>query len=250
MRTLLIDIETAPNKVFTWGLFNQNIAINQIDLPGYVLCWAAKWLGEKEVMFASLFEDGKDKMLGDIYALLYEADAVIHYNGTEFDIPTLNKEFLQTGYWPPAPTIEIDLLKTVRTRLRLPSNKLAYVAEYLEIGVKIKTDFDLWLGCMDDNAIAWGKMKRYNIQDTKLLEKLYNKLLPWIPNHPNQGLFVDSTDTLCPRCGKSGLQKRGFAYTKTQMYQRYQCGGCGSWSRARSTSLPVDRRKKILTDTV
>ena len=251
MKTLLLDIETSPNRVWTWGLFNQNIAINQIDKPGYVLCWAAKWLGRKELIhFNSVYHDSKFVMLDRIHELLSEADAVVHWNGTEFDIPTLNREFLLQGLTPPAPTIEIDLLRTARRKFRLLSNKLAFVGEYLGLGAKIKTDFDLWLGCMAGDAKAWAKMKRYNIQDVRLLEKVYNVLLPWIPNHPNQGLFVDSASILCPRCGSASIAKRGFAYTKTQRYQRYQCNECGSWSRARSTSLSVDRRKKILTDTV
>ena len=252
MKTLLLDIESAPNRVFTWGLYNQNIAINQIDKPGYILCWAAKWLENKEIMFSSIHEPKpKISMLGEIYNLIEEADAVIHYNGTEFDLPMLNQEFVLEGLGPPAPVIEIDLLKTARRKFRLPSNKLAFVAEYLGVGAKMKhSGFELWLGCMAGDAKAWAEMKRYNIQDVKLLERVYNVLLPWILNHPNQALFIDSANMLCPRCGGSVLTKRGFAHTKTQVYQRYQCNGCGSWSRARSTSLPVDRRKKILTDTV
>ena len=44
MNILLIDIETAPNKVYTWGLWNQNVSLNQIDEVGYTLCWAATWV--------------------------------------------------------------------------------------------------------------------------------------------------------------------------------------------------------------
>lgn len=54
MKILLLDIETAPNTVYTWGLFKQNIAINQIESPGYILCWAAKWLGDDRMFFSSL----------------------------------------------------------------------------------------------------------------------------------------------------------------------------------------------------
>jgi len=248
MKTLLLDIETSPNRVWTWGLFNQNIAINQIDKPGYVLCWAAKWLGGEKIIFSSLHEYGRDEMLLEIHELLGEADAVVHWNGTEFDIPTLNREFLLQGLTPPAPTIEIDLLRTARRKFKLLSNKLAFVGEYLGLGSKIKTDFELWLGCMNNDPKAWAKMKRYNIQDTLLLEKVYNKLLPWIPNHPNQGLFIEGSKMSCPTCGSEALIRQGLKYTKTQTYQRFQCKSCGSWSRERTTNLSAERRKKILTD--
>ena len=69
----------------------------------YVMCWAAKWLGKKEVFFSSIMENTHKQMIKKIYKLLEEADAVIHYNGTKFDIPTLNKEFLLLGLTPPSP---------------------------------------------------------------------------------------------------------------------------------------------------
>ena len=70
-------------------------------------------------------------MLEGIHKLLDEADAVIHYNGKRFDIPSLNKEFLLNGMFPPAPFKEIDLLTVARGRFRFVSNKLDYVAQQL-----------------------------------------------------------------------------------------------------------------------
>jgi len=93
MKILLLDIETAPNTVHVWGLWQQNVGINQILDSGYVMCWAAKWLGSEEIMFNSVKQSGIKRMLSQIHKLLSEADAVIHYNGDKFDIPTLNKEF-------------------------------------------------------------------------------------------------------------------------------------------------------------
>ena len=53
-KILLLDIETAPNKVYTWGLWNQNIGLSQIIQEGYLLCWGAKWLGKRGVMTDAL----------------------------------------------------------------------------------------------------------------------------------------------------------------------------------------------------
>ena len=61
MNTLLLDIETAPITAYTWGLFNQNIPIKAIVDSGTVLCWAAKWLEDDEVMFSSIL-NGKKKI--------------------------------------------------------------------------------------------------------------------------------------------------------------------------------------------
>lgn len=247
IKILELDIETAPNKVYTWGLFKQNISINQIEEAGYTLCWAAKWLGKKEIIFKSRNDND---WLTSIWDLLNEADAVIHYNGSRFDIPTLNREFVEVGMTPPSPYHNIDLLKTIRRQFRFTSNKLDFVANCLGIGCKEQhKGFDLWTGCMNNNPKDWKVMKRYNIQDVKLLEKLYNKLLPWIANPPNRALYMDTTTPVCPSCGSTDLVSNGLRHTTTQSYRRYHCGGCGGWPRERLTSLPKEKRNHVLRGT-
>ena len=48
-KVLVIDIETSPNVVYAWGLWDQNIGISQVIEPSRVLCFAAKWVGQKKV---------------------------------------------------------------------------------------------------------------------------------------------------------------------------------------------------------
>lgn len=247
MKILLLDIETRPNLVWTWGLFQQNIAINQIKEPGSILSYAAKWYGEKKIYYDDV-RSGQAAMLEGIYALLEEADVVIHYNGTSFDIPTLNQEFLSLGWTPPAPFLQIDLLHTVKKRFRMTSNKLDYVSQYLKLGKKAKHDgFETWLGCMEGDEVAWRKMRLYNKQDVVLLELLYEKVKPWIGNHPNHALFTDAEHFVCPNCGSEHVQKRGLVHTKTLSYQRWHCQDCGTWSRSRTTELSKEKRQVVLS---
>jgi len=248
LRILQIDIETAPHQALVWGLFKQNIALNQLVQPGYTLCFAAKWYGEKEIFFASVEHDGAVSMLQQVHALLSEADAVVHYNGINFDIPTLNKEFLQHGMPPPEPFHQIDLLRTARSRFRLASNKLDFVADFLGIGNKTKhKGMDMWVACMAGDAAAWKVMKRYNIQDVKLLEKVYKRILPWIKTHPNHALYTDDTRPVCPNCGSLHVVKCGFETTLTMTYQRYRCGSCHTPIRGRTNVLRKDKKVGILT---
>lgn len=224
MKILLLDIETSPNTAHVWGLWQQNVGINQLLESSYVMCWAYKWYGDKEVHF------GKD--LKKIYNAINEADVVIHYNGKKFDMPTLNKEFLLNGWTPPAPYKQIDLLRVVRSQFRFPSNKLDYVAQRLGLGKKVSHEgHELWIKCMNGDAAAWKRMERYNKQDVKLLEKVYDRLLPWIKGHPNHNLYSDSQNS-CPTCGSNSLQRRGFSHSITGIAQRFQCTGCGSWSQS------------------
>lgn len=234
IKLLLLDIENSPNVVHTWGLWNQNIAINQIMEPAYVMCWAAKWYGSKEVMFDSIKQSTRKQMIKGIHKLMSEADAVIHYNGAKHDIPLLNQEFILNGLAPPAPFQQIDLLPVVRKQFKFPSNSLAYVSKALGIGSKVAHEgHGLWVKCMAKDPKAWGLMEEYNMNDVVLLESLYELLKPWVRHHPNRGLYVDSVKPVCPNCGGSRLQRRGYRVSKVHKYSRYQCSDCGSWSSSR-----------------
>jgi hypothetical protein len=237
---LMLDIETAPHLSATWGLFQQNVALDQLITPGYTLSWAAKWYGEREVMFESVMT-GEKRMVKRIYDLLEEADAVCHYNGTKFDIPTLNKEFLLKGLKPPKPFREIDLLRTARSRFRLASNKLDFVATVLGLGSKTKhKGMSMWLRCMEKDPAAWRIMERYNKQDVILLEKVYDRLLPWIKSHPNLSVLEDAA--CCPKCASESFQARGIRATSAGIYPQYRCNDCGSWFRGM-------RREKSFNET-
>lgn len=235
MRILLLDIETAPNTAYVWGLWKQNISISQIVDSSSILCWSAKWYGSDDIMFNSIISPGKKRMLKNMHKLLEEADVVVHYNGSRFDIPTINKEFLEAGMPPPAPYRQVDLLRTARQQFRFPSNKLDYIAQALGLGKKHNHEgFELWIKCMNRDPIAWKTMEKYNVQDVVLLEKVYNRFLPWIKGHPNFGIHKGLPNT-CPNCGGNHLQRRGFSVTQGGKYQRFQCTDCSTWSSSRNT---------------
>lgn len=192
------------------------------------LCYSAKWLGDKKIYFDSVNQSKPKKMLKGIHSLLSEADAVVSYNGKRFDLPTLNKEFLMHGMSPPAPYKQIDMLQVARGQFRFTSNKLDYVAQQLGLGKKVShKGFHLWVDCMNGKPEAWKKMQSYNKKDVVLLEKLYNRMLPWVPNHPVHGLY--NRRHCCPKCGSKKYQRRGVAITKMVRYERLQCSACGSW---------------------
>jgi hypothetical protein len=230
VKILLLDIETAPNLAHVWGAWQQNIGMSQLLEPGYMLCWAAKWLGEKEVYFGSV-RQGSGRMVREIHRLMSEADAICTYNGNRFDLPTLNKEILMAGLAPPPPSKSIDLLRVVKAKFRFPINKLDYVAKQLEIGAKVEHEgHELWIKCMAGDNDAWRRMCAYNVGDVRLLEKLYQKLKPWIKGHPNAGLYGDKSE-VCPKCGSDTYQRRGFEHTSACTYQRFQCMKCRGWFR-------------------
>lgn len=232
MKTLILDIETKPLTAHVWGLWKQNIAINQIVEPDGILCFAAKWHDERGVKFASVWDDGEAGMLRAAHHLLSEADAVIGWNSDRFDLRWLNTGFLQHGMGRPAPAAKVDLLKSVRYHARLPSYKLDYVAQFLGVGRKISTGgFGLWKDVMAGCEKARARMKKYNIGDVRLTDDVFTKLgeRGWVRGLPNWSIRHGHA---CPYCGSERLQARGFRETKTRRYQRFQCRDCQGWSHS------------------
>lgn len=233
MKILFLDLELAPNLAAVWGLWNQNINVENVINDSYVLSWAAKWHGSDETEYSSLGMTSRRNMIKEIHKLLEEADVVISYNGDRFDLPILNQEFLLLGLSPPAPYRSVDLLRTMRRRFRGTSNKLSYWLDRLDLGEKVKhRGAKLWLDCMNGDKEAFAEMEEYNIGDVVELEKLYDRVLPWIPNHPNRA--AQQEGIVCPYCEAERVHARG--YTKpTQhglVYHRFQCQECGGWFQA------------------
>lgn len=242
-KILGIDIETSPALVYTWGLWDQNVGLNQVVEPTRMLCFAAKWFGKSGVIFASEHESGRDRMVEVAHELLEEADAVVHYNGRSFDEKHLNREFLLAGLAPPAPYHTVDLLSVVKGNFRFLSNKLQHVSTQIGLEGKVGHEgFDLWRRCLDGDEVAWRKMRRYNKRDVTLLEDAYKILRPWIKSHPNLNQWNGLEG--CPRCGAGPdrLQKRGFRRTSVSTFQRYQCQECGGWCSDGKRVAGVDKR--------
>jgi DNA polymerase elongation subunit (family B) len=183
-RILALDIETAPDIGMLWSLkVSGYIDPKNIVEDGYVLSFAAQWIGQGPMMFSKT-TDGHLKMLRQIHALLVEADAAVHFNGKRFDIPTLNKEFLLNGMAPIGSLVQIDLYPLVKRLFKFPSSSLDFVCRRLGIGCKLEhAGREMWWACMNsDHPLhdqMWKKMERYNRHDVTLLVKLYSKLQPW-----------------------------------------------------------------------
>ena len=263
-RILLLDIETAPGLSHVWGIRDENIPIERIVRPGYMLCFAAKWYGDKSpVIFDRIDYRGYDtwtggirtlrpnnrRMLRSIHSLLSEADIIVHYNGQRFDVPVINTEFLKGGLGPPMPFKQVDLYKVARSKFSFLSNKFAFIGPEIGVGRKVKHNgFETWTGCMADDAAAWADMKKYNIGDVHpLLGDTYNKFLPWIDNHPNIALYDDGTKMLCRNCGSPNLRRRVKAENKVTWYWRWSCNDCGRWLKGSPQKYPGAKRAALLT---
>lgn len=243
-RILVLDIETSPNLAYVWGLFNQNVALNQIESVGEVISFAWKWHGQRKIEFVSVQDEGNVNLVQQAHALLDEADVVVTWNGTSFDVPHLQREIVLAGLTPPSPFKQIDLYLAAKKQFRFTSNKLDHVAQQLGVGAKTShSGFTLWKKCMAGDEAAWRLMRRYNMRDVEITDKVYTHLKPWLPNPPHLGLFRDNPEGLiCGRCESKQIIRRGYAVTTVGKFQRFQCQDCGGWSRAGRRESGVDVR--------
>jgi hypothetical protein len=253
---LTIDIETTPISAYVWALFDQNIGLDQIKEEWSILAYAAKWLGDKEIIYEDTSGRGPEKvrddlhLLASIWNLLDEADIVVAQNGRRFDIRKINARLLMAGFGPYSPIRVIDTLSVAKRYFGFSSNKLAWLSKYLTNTPKSDhrkfPSFELWVECLKDNSEAWKEMEKYNKRDVIATEKLYLRQRPWITNHPNIGTYTDSMRPECPKCGSKKVQKRGHALTQNGRYARFHCQSCGGWSRAKQTELSKEERETLL----
>lgn len=241
-KILFLDIETAPNVVYSWGVYEEN-AIEVVS-HWYLLSFAMKWrgtTGKPKVRGLCDYGSGvgaecEKDLLIDLHNALSEADIVVAHNGRDFDVRKINARFIAHGFNPPAPYKVVDTKSDLTRVAGFSSNRLNWLSKQLDIGQKTMQhqDFSLWEGCMRGDKKSWAKMKEYNQHDVVLLEELYEILAPWI-KQPNANLWSGLDEPVCvnPACGsKHDLQNRGFARTAGQIYQRFQCTKCGAWGRA------------------
>lgn len=244
-KILTVDIETQPATAEVWSLWDNNISIQQLVEPSSLLCFAAKWEHERQVMFHAEW-DGREAMLNEAHALLDEADYVVGWNSARFDIPILMGEFLKAKMPPPAPHRDIDLMRVAKKHFRLMSNKLDFYSQQLGEGAKVQNGgFALWQELRRPKSEASllrsrKLMQKYNVADVKLTERLFHRLRPWIDGL-NLPLHEDSDKPACNKCG-GAVQSRGWAYTTALKYRRFQCTKCFAWLRSKSSEKVSELR--------
>lgn len=248
-KVLLYDIETSPLLADVWGLWDNNVSLNQIRRDWSVLSWSAKWLDEPNVMYMDV-SGQKDlhadkKILQKMWKLLDEADIVVTQNGKRFDQKKLYARFIQHGMQPPSQARHIDTCQIAKSRFGFTSNKLEYLSEKLNKKYKkLKHNkfpgHELWTQCLARNPKAWKEMEKYNKHDVLALEELYLTMLPW-ENTVNFVIF----DQKCS-CGGSNFRKDGFRYTNSGKYQRVRCDNCGKMYKKFENQLDKNIRKDLI----
>lgn len=226
-KILFYDTETAPNLAYVWGRYEQTVIDMKKEWSLLSIAW--KWQGDP-VEVASCRTHSEERLCKIAHGLLSSADVLVAHNGDEFDYKKLTAKFLEYRLPPLKPPASVDTKKVAKRYFEYSSNSLNDLARSLKVGKKVKNPgFDMWLGCMAGKKWAWDLMEKYNKQDVVLLEKVYNKFLPWMHSHPNMSAVLHDSKDGCPKCGSKNIIKRGFRVTNVRRQQLWLCKACKGW---------------------
>ncbi len=236
-RVLIYDLETTHNILAKFDLKEEYTSHLNIIQERYIVTASWLWLGEKTIHSISVLNDARrfaDDPSDDycvvkkLVELFNDADVVVAHNGNAFDNKYVATRALFHGFKPTPPVTQIDTCLFARSKFMFNSNRLDYLARFLKIGGKMDTPTGLWLKALKGDRKAIHTMIAYNKVDVKILEAVFRKLLPFMPNYVNRELFGG---TGCPRCGSKKMQYRGTHKAISREYRRMQCQACGGWAK-------------------
>ena len=207
-RRLYFDIETSPNIGLFWEAgYKKNIDYSNIIKERAIICICYKWEDDKTVHFLHWDSKQCDKaLLTKFIEVANMAHELVGHNGDKFDLSWIRTRclFHRIDMFPKYTTI--DTLKIVRSKFKLNSNKLDYIAQFLGMGKKIKTEFGMWKDILlRKDKIAMSKMIKYCQKDVVLLEKVHKELSIHIEPKTHFGVLFGTDRGSCPECGSDEL---------------------------------------------
>jgi hypothetical protein len=246
----IVDLEVLPNICYTWGFYDQNVAVNQIVSPLCFLSFAGMYLDESRVYSDILTPDearGRDekRITGASWSFLSKCDVVVGHNIINYDNKIFNTLFLKYGL-PPLSYKLVDTLVIAKNNFRFQKNSLEYINKQLGIKQKLETEgFLLWSECDRGNPEYLAKMLDYNIGDVYATLDLFYQFRPYIKN-VNVSLYNSDETSQCPCCGSTELESEGAYYTTVAKYESMRCLKCGAISRKKQNMLSKEKRSMTL----
>lgn len=230
IRRLFLDLETAPNVALIWKTgYKLTVTPESIVKERAIIMAAYKWETDKRATVLTWDKNQDDKaLLAALIPVIAQADEIVFHNGSRFDLPWVRTRALFHGL-PPVPDVrEIDTLRWARSKFYFNSNKLDYIAKYLGIGGKLKTEFGLWKEVVLNRCPkALARMSEYCANDVLLLEKVWARLFDLIAPKTHVGVLAGSDKWTCPRTGSTdvSVSKTKVSAAGTRTYQMKSAEG-------------------------
>mgnify|MGYP003863411797 CR=1 FL=1 len=103
-----------------------------------------------------------------------------------------------------------------------------YIADFLGLGQKIKTEYSLWKNILlNKDKVAMEAMIKYCKKDVILLEKVFAELKNHIDPKTHYGVVFGEDRGTCPECGSNDLTRNNKVITATGLTRiQYRCTTC------------------------
>lgn len=210
------------------------------------ICASGRWYGEKEVVFAAEWEEGgHEQFMRTMWEWFDRASVIVGHNAAGFDVKHAMSGWAEYGWFSPSPYKVVDTLRVARGQMNFESNTLDALAKRLGVDAKTdKYDAKVAQAALDGDVKAQKKLRKYNEGDIRATEAVYDRLRPFIKNHPHLAMWSGS-EWACPNCGTENVANnpKGEAYANVTKYRAYQCENCGSHIRGnKKLQDPVQTR--------
>ena len=231
-KRLFYDIETSYNIVKAWRIgYNINLNMEDIIQERAIITIAYKWEGEEDVTVLTWNKGCDKKIIKDFVKVMADADEMVGHNLDRYDTKFIMGRALKHGISVLPKYQSTDTLKLAKKHFMLNSNKLDYIAQYLNIGHKVRhRGMEMWDDIiLRNDPKALEEMCEYNVHDVFLTEKVYKALMNYSLPKVNHASKQTGDKHSCPECGseeavltKTYISNSG---TKTRLMS---CNSCST----------------------
>lgn len=230
-KRLYFDIETSYNKVASFTIGQKvNIGYENILEERAIICISYKWAHEEKVHTITWDKGDDRQLLIKFIEILNQAHEIIGHNSDNYDVKWLRTRCLYHNLPMFPDYVSTDTLKLSRSKFRFNSNRLDYLGQYFGFGGKLETGgLKLWKAIVENNdKEALKKMVSYCEQDVLLLEKVFNRLNPYVGSKTHVGVILYDNKAACPNCGSTHSHSKGYVImasgTKKMVRHCQECG--------------------------
>jgi len=225
-KRLFFDAETSPNIGTFWSAgFKKAIPYQNIIKERAIICVCWKWEGQRKVNSLTWSKDQCDKQLLETFIpIMNSASEIVAHNGDNFDTKWLRTRCLKHDIDMLPNYISVDTLKDAKKYFYLNSNRMDYIAQFLDYEGKIHTEYELWQDILLHNCDKSLKaMVRYCKRDVILLEKIYNRFKKYAAPKVNYATHTNH----CPECNSNHIQIKAYRLSaQGHKKVQFQCLNC------------------------
>jgi uncharacterized protein YprB with RNaseH-like and TPR domain len=168
------------------------------------------------------------ELIKEAIGVIEQADMYVTWYGKQFDQKFLNTRILDAKLKPLPPTPHLDLYWTARMHLKLTSNRLASVQDFLRLPTE-KTTLKkrVWRKAQAGHVPSIRYIVDHCEKDVEVLQEAYERLKPYVRQHPVITLL---TSRVCKVDGGK-MQSKGQVWAGGKQLRRLKCQKCGAWGK-------------------